>query len=146
MLGGCWDRHSGCSGNRGAAGFNFRESSRARGEKAYLVVLPPYGQVCYTLINRSHSVPVIKLCICLFNISVLTLLSWHLSRVLSMTLGRPPMVTWPTTVSIPEPVDDEFLSQEPGSSAQPLRSQKISTTALFAQTLKLTEILMSVLR
>ncbi|KAH8882256.1 hypothetical protein GQ53DRAFT_847654 [Thozetella sp. PMI_491] len=69
-----------------------------------------------------------------------------LDRVLSMNSGRPPMVTWPTTVSIPEPVDDALLSVTPGSSAQPLRKQQKSEFAFFSETLKLSNIIMLVLK
>lgn len=56
------------------------------------------------------------------------------------------MIVWPTVVPMPEPVEDDVLSLEPGSSAQPIAPQAVSITAFFVQALLLTKILMEVLR
>ena len=69
-----------------------------------------------------------------------------MDRVLSMTFGRPPMVVWPTIVTLPEPIDDEVLLTEPGSVAAPLRTQEMSMVGFFVQALKLTQILTDVLK
>uniref|UniRef100_A0A8H7K9X2 Zn(2)-C6 fungal-type domain-containing protein n=1 Tax=Bionectria ochroleuca TaxID=29856 RepID=A0A8H7K9X2_BIOOC len=68
-----------------------------------------------------------------------------MDRVLSMTFGRPVMVVWRTVVPKPEPIDDESLSEKPGSSREPMTLQELSANAFFSQTLKLTDVLMLVL-
>lgn len=69
-----------------------------------------------------------------------------MDRVLSMTFGRPPMVVWPTVVTFPHPIDDELLLTEPGSVSQPFKDQEVSVVTFFVQALKLTKILMDVLK
>ncbi|VUC27304.1 unnamed protein product, partial [Clonostachys rosea] len=68
-----------------------------------------------------------------------------MDRVLSMTFGRPVMIVWRTVVPKPEPIDDESLSEKPGSSSEPMELQELSMNAFFTQTLKLTDVLMLVL-
>ncbi|KAK8005891.1 hypothetical protein PG991_012188 [Apiospora marii] len=62
-----------------------------------------------------------------------------MDRVLSMTYGRPPMVIWPTSVPLPESIDDALLLPEPGSCSQPLRECAKSEVAFFVQALKLSK-------
>lgn len=69
-----------------------------------------------------------------------------MDRVLSMTFGRPPMVVWPTIVTFPDAVDDELLQITPGSVSQPIHVQNASTMSFFVEALKLTRILMTVLK
>ncbi|KXJ87225.1 fungal-specific transcription factor domain-domain-containing protein [Microdochium bolleyi] len=70
-----------------------------------------------------------------------------LDRVLSMTLGRPPMVTWPTTIPMPAAVDDEELKTGAGSSCEEVAAGEApSKTAFFVHTLRLMDVMMSVLK
>jgi hypothetical protein len=63
-----------------------------------------------------------------------------------MTFGRPPMVCWPTVVPLPDPVDDELLLSEPGSVLRAVPTQELSLVEFYIQALKLTNILMVVLK
>lgn len=78
--------------------------------------------------------------------SIASFFAYARLSVLSMTFGRPPMVVWPTAVPIPDPIDDERLSQIPGSSNEPIETQEMSKNAFFTNTLRLTDILMTVLK
>ncbi|KAK8078631.1 fungal-specific transcription factor domain-containing protein [Apiospora saccharicola] len=61
-------------------------------------------------------------------------------------MDRPPMVTWPTSAPLPEPIDDGLLLREPGSSSQPPKKCADSEVASFVQALKLSDSLMEVLK
>ncbi|KAA8911525.1 fungal-specific transcription factor domain-containing protein [Sphaerosporella brunnea] len=73
--------------------------------------------------------------------------TWHgcilLDRVVSMTFGRPSMVSLRTQVSLPLPIDDENLSDDPPHCEQPPGIP--SRVELFIHTLKLYEILGEIL-
>ncbi|KAH7380595.1 fungal-specific transcription factor domain-containing protein [Pyrenochaeta sp. MPI-SDFR-AT-0127] len=69
-----------------------------------------------------------------------------MDRVLSMTFGRPPMVIWPSVVPFPAPVDDAYLAIEPSSAAQPYHNMVPSKIAFFIHALKLSDILIDVLK
>ncbi|KAI9879911.1 MAG: hypothetical protein M1830_006578 [Pleopsidium flavum] len=71
---------------------------------------------------------------------------WHgcvlMDRVLSMTFGRPAMITKSSAFTVPLPamIDDEFLSHQPGIEvAQP--ANRPSMMAFFVKTLQLYEII-----
>ncbi|KAH7024380.1 uncharacterized protein B0I36DRAFT_331330 [Microdochium trichocladiopsis] len=68
-----------------------------------------------------------------------------------MTLGRPPMVAWPTTIPMPVGVDDEQLKMNTGSYRDGMvgvagNEGNMSKIEFFVQTLKLTDVMMSVLK
>lgn len=69
-----------------------------------------------------------------------------MDRVHSMTFGRPPMVVWPSVVPYPSIVQDEELNMEPESASREIIRNSKAITAAFVNALKLSEILMEVLK
>ncbi|PSN70390.1 hypothetical protein BS50DRAFT_632282 [Corynespora cassiicola Philippines] len=69
-----------------------------------------------------------------------------MKRILSMTFGRPPMLAWSSMIPFPMSIDDEQLSMEPSSSSNPLETREKSRISFFINAIKLSDILMDVLK
>lgn len=68
------------------------------------------------------------------------------ARILGMIYGRPPMVFWPADVPHPEIVDDDALSTEPYSANEAPATVNVTEQAYFVHSLKLSDILLDVLK